>query len=275
MNDSYDWQGRVGENWAREHARTDRSFAGLTRQLVERIRALAPGCVLDIGCGAGETSILVGRHNRETDVVGIDLSAQLIASAKRRGRALKNVRFEIADAATWRDPAFVPDTLISRHGVMFFDDPVGAFANLNNAAQPGAQLIFSCFGERSRNNWATEVAALVADGAPANIADPTGPGPFAFADKAHVTRILAAAGWEGIAFEPVDWDYVAGDGADPVGDALAFFQQIGPAAAAIAGLEPSHRDTLLGRLADLAARHVTNGQVAFAACGWIVTAKAG
>jgi hypothetical protein len=106
---------------------------------------------------------------------------------------LKNVRFAVADASAWRDPTFVPDTLMSRHGVMFFANPVKAFTNLNASSRRGAQLIFSCFRNRSDNAWASEIGKLV--GTVAIHGDLTAPGPFAFADKTHVTRILAAAGW--------------------------------------------------------------------------------
>lgn len=270
VDDPYNWTGRIGQSWAREYARTDRSFARLTSALVERVLALSPGRLLDIGCGAGETSITIGRESRKTHVLGIDLSEPLVTGASQRCRALKNVRFEVADASTWRDEAFVPDTLMSRHGVMFFDRPIDAFANLGRASAPGAQLIFSCFRDRVDNHWATEVAALVDSGPAA--ADPTAPGPFAFADKAHVTRILAAAGWEKIAFEAIDWDYVAGDGANPVDDAVDYFQKIGPAASVIATMGGGERDALLVALADLATNNFRNGRVVFNASAWIVTA---
>jgi SAM-dependent methyltransferase len=272
-SDPYDWKGKIGQNWARECARTDRSFSGLTTVLVDRTCALSPSCLLDIGCGAGETAIAVGRATPKADIIGIDLSEPLIAVARQRGRPLKNVRFAIADASAWRDPIFVPDTLMSRHGVMFFANPVKAFTNLNASSRRGAQLIFSCFRDRSDNAWATEIGKLV--GAVEMPGDITAPGPFAFADKTHVTRILAAAGWENIAFEPVNWDYVAGDGADPVYDAVEYFQKIGPAASALAGFEGAEHDSMLGKIADLCALNTQNGRVVFKASAWIVTARAG
>ena len=196
--------------------------------------------------------------------VGLTVPSEtLIAVARRRGRPLKNVRFAAADASTWHDPIFVPDTLMSRHGVMFFANPVKAFINLNASSRRGAQLIFSCFRDRAENAWATEIGKLV--GTVALPGDITAPGPFAFADKTHVTRILAAAGWENIAFEPVGWDYVAGDGADPVYDAVEYFQKIGPAASAFAGLEGAERDSMLGKVADLCALNIQNGRVVFKA----------
>jgi SAM-dependent methyltransferase len=272
-SDPYDWKGNIGQNWARDFARTDRSFSGLTTVLVDRSCALSPGCLLDIGCGAGEAAIAVARATPKADILGVDLSETLIAVARRRGRPLKNVRFAAADASIWYDPIFVPDTLMSRHGVMFFANPVKAFTNLNASSRRGAQLIFSCFRDRAESAWATEIGKLV--GTVAISGDTTAPGPFAFADKTHVTRILAAAGWDNIAFEPVGWDYVAGDGADPVYDAVEYFQKIGPAASAIAGLEGAERDGMLGRVADLCALNIKNGRVVFKASAWIVTAPAG
>lgn len=270
--DPYDWKGRVGQNWALDYARTDRSFAGLTTVLVDRVRATEPVCVLDVGCGAGEMSIAVGKAFPKADILGIDLSEPLIIAARRRDHALKNVRFTVADAALWRDPAFLPDTLLSRHGVMFFAEPISAFANLRRSSAPGAQLIFSCFRDRSDNAWATEISQLV--GGNALPADPVAPGPFAFADKAHVMRILEAAGWMKVAVERVDWGYVAGDGSDPVADAVAYFQRIGPAASAITNLQGAERARLLTDIAALAKRHLRGGRVAFSASAWIITARA-
>jgi SAM-dependent methyltransferase len=271
-NDPYDWKGRVGQNWALDYARTDRSFAGLTKVLVDRVRAKSPAYLLDIGCGAGETSIAIGEGCPKAEVLGIDLSEPLITAARLRSHALKNVRFGVADASSWHDPTFIPDTLMSRHGVMFFADPVGAFTTLRCSSKLGAQLIFSCFRDRLDNTWATEIGKLV--GGDALPADPVAPGPFAFADKAHVTRILEAAGWQKVAFERVDWDYVAGDGFDPVADAVAYFQRIGPAASAITSLENTARANLLTALATLAENNLRGGRVAFDASAWIISAHA-
>jgi tRNA G46 methylase TrmB len=81
-SDPYDWKGKIGQSWARDYARTDRSFAGLTTVLVDRTCALSPSCLLDIGCGAGEAAIAVGRATPKADVIGIDLSKPLIAVAR-------------------------------------------------------------------------------------------------------------------------------------------------------------------------------------------------
>jgi ubiquinone/menaquinone biosynthesis C-methylase UbiE len=84
MTGSSEWQGRVGRAWADEWRRTDRSFAGLTGQLLAAI-ATQPGTrVLDIGCGAGEISLGVVRARGDARVTGIDISADLVAAASQR-----------------------------------------------------------------------------------------------------------------------------------------------------------------------------------------------
>ena len=271
MTDKSEWQGQVGSSWARQWQRTDRSFAPLTAILLERISRFADARrIADIGCGAGELSIKLAVACADTEVLGLDISADLISAASARGSHHPNLRFAVADASTWSDPSFAPDLYVSRHGVMFFDDPVAAFSNLHGSAAPRANLVFSCFRSPSENAWASKIGALVPS-APA--ANPHAPGPFAFADSAHVAGILSAAGWGDIAFEPVDFDYVAGSGEDPISDALDFFGHIGPAARAIRMLEGDARKQFLDRLRMLAESHLQQDKVRFSAAAWIVTAK--
>ncbi len=271
MTDAAEWQGRVGKNWAREWARTDRSFEGLNALLLNRVAALEPHIVLDVGVGAGATSLALAERLPSASILGIDLSADLLEIARTRAKGFDNCRFETANAAHWNDRGFIPDMLMSRHGVMFFDDPVGAFSNLALAAQPRANLVFSCFRDRSLNPWATEVMALIAN-LPAP--DPLIPGPFAFADPERVASILTNAGWDNIAFQAVDWNYVAGAGTDAVNDAVDFFRNIGPAAPAIAPLDDSERAVVLEKITAIAERHHQGNVVQFDAAAWIVTAIA-
>lgn len=271
MTDKLEWQGRVGISWAEQWQRTDRSFAPLTQRLVEVILASSDGhSIVDIGCGAGELSIALANTKPDASILGLDISVDLIAVATGRSIDKPNLNFAVADAANWNDPADAPDTYVSRHGVMFFDDPVAAFTNLAHASAAKAKMVFSCFRSPAENDWAREIAALMPF-APAG--DAHAPGPFAFADPEYVRSILTKSGWKDVAFEPVDFDYVAGAGADPVEDAMDFFSHIGPAARAIRSLDGSGQTDFLTRLRALADAHVSAGAVRFAAAAWIVTAQ--
>lgn len=268
-----EWQGRTGDAWAAEWRRTDRSFGALTDRLLERSRDVAFRHVLDVGCGAGELSLALARGRPGCRVTGVDISPQLVAAARDRGANLLNAEFVVADAAAWRPSGPRPDLVVSRHGVMFFADPVAAFANIAAGATDGAGLLFSCFRDPALNPFMSDVARLLPP--PATPADPHAPGPFAFADREHVQAILAQAGWTDIAFEPFDFAMVVGAGEDPVEDAMAYFGSIGPAARARLDLPAREFEAFRQRLQALAQASRDGGIVAMGAAAWIVTARKG
>lgn len=268
MAATMDWQGVTGQSWADEWRRTDRSFAALTEVLLARIAAEQGTRILDIGCGAGELSLAIAGARPGAEVLGVDISAQLVGAAS--GRAGGAARFALGDAATWDAQGFAPDLLVSRHGVMFFGDPAAAFAHLSRIAAPRARLVFSCFRAPALNGWASEIGKILANpGGPPP--DPFAPGPFAFADPERVRAVLDA-GWTDLAFEPVDFRYVAGEGEDPVADAEAFFARIGPFAMAMRALPEAERPALADRLREVLERHRSGERIAFPAAAWIVTA---
>lgn len=269
--DKSEWQGNAGDTWAAEWRRTDRSFIAVTEKLLERTRNLSFSNVLDIGCGAGELSLALARGRPDARVLGVDVSPALITAARKRGENLHNVSFDLHDAATWSPPAgFAAQLLISRHGVMFFDDPPAAFRNLANAADSGANLLFSCFRSPAENPFFTEVAKLLPE--PPAPPPPGSPGPFAFAQKDRMLSILRDGGWEGIAIDPFDFAMVTGAGPDPVEDALSYFSTIGPAAAIAGQLDEAPREAFFERIRELARVNCQEGIVSLPAAGWIVTA---
>jgi hypothetical protein len=132
-------------------------------------------------------------------------------------------------------------------------------------------LAFSCFRAPSLNPWASGVAGHVPSTVPA---DPHAPGPFAFADEARVAGLLKAAGWRDAAAVPLDFEYVAGTGDDPILDAVGFFLRIGPTAAAIRQLDGADRQLLIDALHAFVATYHAEGRVVFRAAAWIWSATA-
>ncbi len=263
----------VGNVWADEWRRTDRSFADLDRYLDAAVFAAAPerGRIVDIGCGAGATAIRIAAARPAASVIGIDLSERLLAVARSRagaGRAeAGGPRFILGDAPSTVDDLAPVDLFVSRHGVMFFDDPVATFRKFARAAASGARVIFSCFAERAANAWAVEPLAALDRTMPS---DDDGAGPFAFADPDRVFTILSSAGWLPESPVRVDFRYIAGAGADPVGDAVSFFGRIGPAAALLR--DARDRDEAERRMADVCRAHCIDGMVAFPATAWLWSA---
>lgn len=264
-----EWREDRGRAWANNFTATDRAFSGLTQTMLERLADKPGDEILDIGCGAGELSLALGRARPKSHVVGVDISSDLIEAARKRGERRPNVSFELADAAIWSPRGNAPDLLVSRHGVMFFNDPTAAFASLRGKTAPGAQLFFSCFRNPAENAWSKDVASLLELPPPP---DPFAPGPFAFADEDRVRSILYRAGWKDINFEAVDFPFVLGMGDDAVAEALHFYSAIGPASTAFADMEPDARSDAKDRLRNFLEERCKDRILAFRASVWLVQA---
>ena len=270
------WNGKVGETWVKMQERMDRALTPVTAALLS-LAAPQPGeYVLDIGCGSGETTLVVaGAVGDDGHATGVDISLPLLTRARARAEELLSAAdFIAADAATYSDdPGF--DLIISRFGIMFFADPVTAFANIHGLAAPDGRLCFACWQSPADNGWATFPLTTLASLLPPQPAtDPNAPGPFAFADPERVHAILAAAGWTDIAFHALPFTMIIGEGGDPVAAAVDFNLHIGPAARAVrdAGreIEPAARAALAAALAC----YQSDGAVGLPGAVWLVSARA-
>jgi SAM-dependent methyltransferase len=275
MTSANDWAGAVGDTWADEWQRTDRGFAAMTPYLDAAILAAAPeqGRAIYIGCGAGGTSIALARARPGLKVTGIDLSSTLVDTARSRAAGCDNLSFRVADATANPDLEGTADLLVSRHGVMFFDDPAAGMAALRRLAVPDGALVFSCFDSITRNRFAADPMAAAAGREP-QPATEYGPGPFGFADPDFVTATLTAAGWGELRHEAVAFGYRVGAGDDPIADAVNFFTRIGPSAPLLRAATPEERPAMLARLTDVVARHLHDGVVDFPASAWLWSARA-
>ena len=193
------WNGPPGESWVTNQAALDALHARVSALLLAEA-APAPGeRVLDIGCGAGETTLAAARAvGPRGTATGVDISEPLLDRARRRAEAADaaNAVFLHADAALHRFAPESADLAVSRFGLMFFADPVAAFRNLAPALAPGGRLVFVAWAAADRNPWfSLPLAAAVERLGPAAPSDPDAPGPMAFRDIGRVTRILAEAGF--------------------------------------------------------------------------------
>ena len=276
MMDASEWSGPVGDVWAAEWQRTDRTFAGLAPHLNAAALAAVAGitapAIVDIGCGAGATSLALAAALPAARICGVDISPNLTAIAATRAANLPNLRFATGPVEALVDDLAPVDLFVSRHGVMFFADPAAAFARIRSAAAPAGRLVFSCFRDAALNPWASEVLAAVLDGPEP---PPTGyvPGPFAFADPGFVTPLLESAGWHDVSAIPVDYRYSAGEGADPIADALDLFSRIGPTARALKAADPAERGAMLDRMVAVIHRYRSGDTVDFPAAAWLWSAQ--
>ena len=231
--------------------------------------------MLDIGCGAGALSFAaeppVGQSG---GIKGIDISAPLLGLAeKRKTERQSSAVFEHADASAYRSQVPV-DAAISRFGVMFFDDPIGAFASLRRNLRPEGRLVFACWQEIQQNEWLKlplETAMPFFSGLPP-MPPPDAPGPFAFADADRVRKILHEAGWRGIEIKP--WSGVLTLPGESIRERAQFILKMGPVAKMIADQVEDPEPILSALEEQFAEQQTDTGDVALGAESWIVSAFA-
>ncbi|MBV9993140.1 MAG: methyltransferase domain-containing protein [Alphaproteobacteria bacterium] len=261
------WNGAVGERWARLQETIDASLAPITKALLPFANARPRERVLDIGCGCGTTSYALAKAvGPEGNVTGVDISEPMLAVARGRGIG---VNFRKADASVH---LFHPthDLVFSRFGVMFFDNPVAAFANIKKALKPRGRLAFVCWRDVSENLWASLPFAAARDLLPPQEpADPDAPGPYAFADGERLANILAKAGYRDIRLEQLDTVVCMGATPD---DAAGQALNIGPLARAAAGLDDATRAAIRGRVAEAMATFASADGITPPASCWLVGA---
>jgi SAM-dependent methyltransferase len=261
--------------WIDHQDAMDRQLDGFGRAAMATLGDLEGRAVLDIGCGCGHTSLQLGEAvGRSGKVRGLDISAPMVAVAEGRARAagLDQVTFEVGEAQL-DDPGSGYDAVFSRFGVMFFADPVAAFANLRHAARPGAPLGFVCWRDVSRNPWMTTPnrAAMTVVEFP-----PRGPGaadPFAFGDPDLVRGILEDAGWSEVELTDLTVE-LALAGGDPLDEVVELTIELGPARAALEGQSASKYDEVRAAVRAALEPHERDGAIRLSGSTWVVTARA-
>jgi SAM-dependent methyltransferase len=168
---------------------------------------IRPGeSVLDIGAGGGKTTLAAAAAALPGGkAVGADISEGMVRLAQGRATEAKskNATFTVADVQADKISGGPFDVAISQFGVMFFSQPMVAFANIRGHLKKGGRLAFACWQPMDRNTWFTGSAIgpfVPPPPPPAPGASPTGP--FAFGDPRHVRRILAEAGFSDVSRTP-------------------------------------------------------------------------
>jgi ubiquinone/menaquinone biosynthesis C-methylase UbiE len=265
------WNGLAGRAWVDEEELLEQVFKPLEHLLVEAV-VVGPGDrVLDVGCGTGSTTLAVARRfGARERCVGIDVSEPMIAAARARAeREALPARFIRADAQSY---AFEPasfDMIISRFGVMFFDDFVRAFANLRRAATDNAELRCVAWRSAAENSFMTtaeRAAAAVLPNIP--VRQPDGPGQFAFADRRRVYRILEESGWAEIDIQPIDVPC-----SFPEKKLIGYLTRFGPLGRVLPEVDEHTRRQVIETVRPAFDPYVHGPEVRFTAACWMIGAR--
>jgi SAM-dependent methyltransferase len=268
------WTEQGGPRWVAMQRDLDAQLEPFGIAAMTRIGLVSGDRVLDVGCGAGATSVMLSNRVRPGQVVGIDISGPLLARARQRGEGIENLRFEHADAQTFAFPEASYDAVFSRFGVMFFSDPIDAFRNLRTALRVGGTLGFVCWrAMRDNPSFVLPLeAALPFLPEPPGPPAPGAPGPFAFADNARVRDILERAGYGNIEITPHDTELVCAGRSD-IEAAVDLALQIGPLGRALSQITETDQARVRAAVTDALAPYHRPSGVTLPAATWIVTAR--
>ena len=182
------WNGLAGQHWTDRQQAQDTILAPVSDVLIDRVKARAGERIVDVGCGCGATTIALAQKVGPTGhVLGIDISAPMLARARQIAPAGLPADFVLGDATVYPFQPASFDLLVSRFGVMFFAEPALSFANMRRALRPSARLAFACWREPRENPWMMAPLQAAYKHVPKlPQLGPDDPGPFSFASEQRV-----------------------------------------------------------------------------------------
>lgn len=246
---------------------------------IERLDLGAGQRVLDVGCGSGPTSLaLAARVGPDGQVVGADIAPAMLAAARERAAAAgaRNLSFVAADMQVDDLGAGLFDAAFSQFGVMFFADPVAAFANIRKAIHPGGPLAFACWQSIFSNEWMLipGSAVVTVTGELPSMPGPGEPGPFSLSEPGRIEEVLGGAGFTHV--EVVPHDEVVVLVGDEIGSLVKLTQAVGPVRQALkdAGDDQELRTRLVDAVEAAVLERVVDDEARFTAGAFIVSARA-
>lgn len=263
------WNGPAGRSWVEAQAMLDEMFAPIADFLTSHAQDSGAVRALDVGCGAGATTLCLARVIGEC--VGVDISEALVATARERADAAgAPASFLLGDAQDYAFEAEAYDLIVSRFGVMFFADPVAAFDNLRRAARPGGALQMVVWRSAQDNPFMTAAERAAAHLLPDLTKRKNGvAGPFGFSDVKSTRRILEQAGWETVQFTPRDFT-ASFDRAD----LELYMTRLGALGLVFETLEPETQAALIDLAPTAYAPFINGDRIEFTAACWVISANA-
>jgi SAM-dependent methyltransferase len=265
-----------GGHWVTHQARHDRMLEPFQTMILTEARIRPGERVLDVGCGCGATTRAAAALAAPATVTGLDLSAAMLARASDDARSarLANVSFIQGDAQVHSLDSTSFDVVISRFGLMFFDDPVAAFTNLRQATQRGGRLVFVCWQPMAANQWLLVPGAALAEHVPPPAPlSPDAPGMFALAVPDRLRGILAAAGWREVTVTPARTSMLVGGGGT-VDEAVQWVRAGSMARSMLADADPMTEQRALASVRSALVPYADSDGVHLDAAVWVVRALA-
>ncbi len=264
------WNGAGGRAWVELSDVLDRILEPFANLLVDTLTAETNRRVLDVGCGTGATTVATARRLAgKGSAIGVDISEQMITAARARAeRESSRATFWLGNAQTYPFEPGSFDTILSRFGVMFFEDPIVAFENLRRAIERGGTLRFIAWRGAAENPFMTTAERAGAHLLPnLQARPPCGPGQFSFADRDRLQRILGASGWAQLEIEPLDVTCTMAE------TDLVPYLTLGPVGRALGEVDDATRARVVEAIRPAFEEYVHGQEVRFLTATWMVAAR--
>ena len=267
-DDQYEfWNKGIGQKWVKEDDAINERFTILTKEFFSRASIKKNDKVLDIGCGGGITSFEASKlAGRDGYVLGADISEILLNLAKKNFSNIKNLEFKYCDVQNYNFEKNFFNTVISRFGVMFFENPIVAFKNIYNSIQHGGSLHFVCWTNVLENEFFTAAANIIIKHLNREFPKVTRtPGPFAFSETKYVKKILNASGFKNIKVSKVYTSLSTNDDAEEDGKLLF---NIGLAGKMLSEENLSEQElaNIKDKIIEMSQNRRVNGKITYKAC---------
>jgi len=272
------WNGEGGRKFVKYQHALDIMIGAFGEKAMERLDIRRGEIALDIGCGCGATTIELARRVGSTgEAVGVDISELMLARAEDVAvhAEVTNVFFALADVETSPLHRDSFDMAFSRFGVMFFKNPVTAFANIASVLHDRGRIAFACWQPIDKNQWlALQLQAVLPFVEPPEPLPPDAPGPFSLGDPDRIRSVLSEAGFTNIEIDDYSPHIQLGATHD-LDDAIEFGLDLGPAGQLLADVDEATREKATEALREIFRPHHSKDGVMLPAGAWIVSAKKG
>lgn len=268
---SFNWTAKRGDKWREQLGPMEAMLAPLDNVLLASLRLDAPMRVADVGCGGGGTTLEIARiAPAGSSVVGVDVSTALIEAARQRVSRAENVAtFTTADVAKAPPPGGPFERLVSRFGLMFFENPVAAFENLATWLAPKGRFVFVVWGLPAENPCFGTARRVIAEHVALPAQEPGAPGPFRYGEVKDLLRLLAHAGFGCIEVSTWRGELALGGGLS-ASDASDFVLATFAMAQAVEEANEVTRDNVRRALTERFSQHLHCGLVRLGACAHFV-----
>ena len=261
------WNKGIGQKWVHEDSAMNERFTTLTNEFFKRTKIKKDEKVLDIGCGGGITSFeaskLVGKNGY---VLGADISKILLDLAEKHYSNIQNLEFKYCDVQSYAFEKNIFDKVISRFGVMFFENPIEAFKNIHNSIEDGGSLHFVCWTNVMENEFFTAAANVIINHLNKGFPEVTrAPGPFAFSEEKYIRQVLIESGFKNIKIEKV---YTKISTMDPPKKDGNLLFNIGLAGRLLSeeNLSEEQLSNIKNKIIEMSKKRQQNGKISYKAC---------